>query len=152
MALSRAVYSSVIVTSRVFHCCQYVNCILSLEKCQDNSDNPSCSEVYHHYQRIIFGFENCLWFNTKKFRQLVVYRFTSRSLLSSRIKRTIRYIMKFHRMKTEIPTCVTVYQFILTTDEKPTVVYPIPDEISIGYYIWDRIYYSWRHIPGSHLG
>ena len=25
-----------------------------------------------------------------------------------------------------------MYQFILTTDEKPTVVYPIPDEISTG--------------------
>ena len=35
-----------------------------------------------------------------------------------------------------------LYQFILTTDEKPTVVYPI----------WDRIYYGRHHIPGSHLG
>ena len=47
---------------------------------------------------------------------------------------------------------MTLYQFILTTDEKPTVVYPIPDEISVGYFNQDRIYYSQRHIPGSHLG
>ena len=47
---------------------------------------------------------------------------------------------------------VALYQFILTTDEKPTVVYPIPDEISIRYFNRDRIYYGWRHIPGSHLG
>ena len=46
----------------------------------------------------------------------------------------------------------TLYQFILTTDEKPTVVYPIPDEISVGYFNRDKIYYGRRHIPGSHLG
>ena len=46
----------------------------------------------------------------------------------------------------------TLYQFILATDEKPTVVYPIPDEISVRYFIWDRIYYGRCHIPGNHLG
>ena len=46
----------------------------------------------------------------------------------------------------------TLYQFILTTDEKPTAVYPIPDEISVRYFNWDRIHYSWHHIPESHLG
>ena len=35
-----------------------------------------------------------------------------------------------------------LYQFILTTDEKPTIVYPIPDRISIRYSIRDRIYYG----------
>ena len=47
---------------------------------------------------------------------------------------------------------VTLYQFILTTNDKLTVVYPIPDEISVRYSIRDRIYYGQCHIPGSHLG
>ena len=46
----------------------------------------------------------------------------------------------------------TLYQFILTTDERPTVVYPIPDRISVGYITQYRIYYCQHHIPGSHLG
>ena len=47
---------------------------------------------------------------------------------------------------------ITLYQFILTIDEKPTIVCPIPEEISVGYSIWDRIYYGQCHIPGSQLG
>ena len=44
-----------------------------------------------------------------------------------------------------------VYQFIFTTDKKLTIGYPIPDRISDGYIIWDRISYHRLYIPGSHL-
>ena len=32
-------------------------------------------------------------------------------------------------LKSDVSFSDTLYQFIFTTDEKPTVVYPIPDEI-----------------------
>ena len=34
-------------------------------------------------------------------------------------------------------------------DVVPTVVYPIPVEISNGYLIWDRIYYGWLFISSK---